>query len=332
MSSTQTTRKGRLRALFASRRGVASVLAMMFLIIFGSLVAAMGVASTGNVRTAATHLRVMRAMSAAETGLEIAEARLNEAAGRFVVAESDIDATMTTALWDGDAATIGDYTVMSAPSGYAEGGLPSGVMEALLSHHDADENIVTGAEFIDEPVTASAPADADTGVYRATNWLYTPAIALELPEAEGALPPAYQIRYAPLADGEHIRIIVDGIVFDDMRSGQPIRRTISRDYRLIKTVDQAIISPNRIMIGKNVLVEGNLGARYMDVSFNNGDPLVLKSDFEGIDGGLDTKLQLLYDALAAGDVDGDNRLRVGHPTRRSPLTSKWRMKTSNSST
>ena len=56
MSSTQTTRKGRLRALFASRRGVASVLAMMFLIIFGSLVAAMGVASTGNVRTAATRV------------------------------------------------------------------------------------------------------------------------------------------------------------------------------------------------------------------------------------------------------------------------------------
>jgi hypothetical protein len=313
MSSRKSTRKGRVRALFASRRGVASVLAMMFLIIFGSLVAAMGVASTGNVRTAATHLRVMRAMSAAETGLEVAEARLNEAAGRFIVAESDIDATMTTALWEGDAGVIGDHDVMPPPSGYSEGGLPSGVMEALVNHHKADQNIVTGSEFIDEPVSASAPADADTSVYSSTNWVYTPAIALEEPAVEGALPPAYQIRYAPLADGEHIRIIVDGIVFDDMRSGQPIRRTISRDYRLVKTVDQAIISPSRIMIGKNVLVEGNLGARYTDVGYNNGDPLVLKSDFEGIEAGLDAKLQLLYDALADGDVDGDNRLRVGHP-------------------
>ncbi|MFI4896188.1 MAG: hypothetical protein ACIARR_00005, partial [Phycisphaerales bacterium JB059] len=273
MSSRKSTGRSRIRALFASRRGVASVLAMMFLIIFGSLVAAMGVASTGNVRTAATHLRVMRAMSAAETGLAIGEARLNEAAGRFIVAESDIDAVMTTALWDGDAGAIGDHDVMPPPSGYSEGGPPSGVMEALISHHMADENIVTGGEFIDEPVSASAPADADTGVYRSTNWVYTPAIALEDPAIEGALPPAYQIRYAPLADGEHIRIIVDGIVFDDMRSGQPIRRTISRDYRLVKTVDQAIISPSRIMIGKNVLVEGNLGARYTDVQYNNGDPL-----------------------------------------------------------
>src|SRR5690606_27116178 len=52
----------------AARRGVASVLAMMFLILFGSLVAAMAVASTGNIRTAASHLSVMRAQAAAETG------------------------------------------------------------------------------------------------------------------------------------------------------------------------------------------------------------------------------------------------------------------------
>ncbi len=67
------------------------------------------------------------------------------------------------------------------------------------------------------------------------------------------------------------------------------------DDRLVRAIDQAIISPSRIMIGKNVLVEGNLGARFEDVTFNNGDPLVLKSDFDGIDPGLDTKLQLLFD-------------------------------------
>ena len=311
-NANPTARRVQFQALFATRRGVASVLAMMFLIIFGSLVAAMGVATTGNVRTAATHLRVMRAMSAAETGMAIAEARLEEAAGRFVVSESDIDATISTALWDGDAGTIGDHMVMPAPSGYAEGGLPSGVMDALISHHLADLNIVTGGEFISEPEGAGAPAEADAAVYRTTNWVYTPAVALEAPVG-ASLPPAFQIRYAPLADGEQIRIIVDGIVFDDMRSGQPIRRTISRDYRIVKSVDQAIISPSRIMIGKNVLVEGNLGARYEDVEYNNGDPLILKSDFVGIDAGLDVKLQLLFDALAAADVDGDNRLRVGHP-------------------
>ena len=42
----------------ASRRhGVASVLAMMFLVIFGSLAAAMAVVATGNIRTADVSLR-----------------------------------------------------------------------------------------------------------------------------------------------------------------------------------------------------------------------------------------------------------------------------------
>ena len=67
------------RILSAHRRGIASVLAMMFLVLFGSLIAAMAVSSTGNIRTANMHLHVMRAMSAAETGLAVAEHRLNEA-------------------------------------------------------------------------------------------------------------------------------------------------------------------------------------------------------------------------------------------------------------
>ena len=80
------------RKIVITRRGIASVLAMMFLIIFGSLVAAMAVSSTGNIRTANMHLHVMRAMSAAETGLAVAEHRLNEASSRFILAESNIDA------------------------------------------------------------------------------------------------------------------------------------------------------------------------------------------------------------------------------------------------
>ncbi len=311
-SKSRTTRPG-LRGLFASRRGVASVLAMMFLIVFGSLVAAMGVASTGNIRTASMHIRVMRAMGAAETGMDIAEARLAEASSRFVVAESDIDATMASALWTGDSGVIGDHTVLPPPSGYAEGGLPSGIMQALVNHHSADTNVVTGGEFISTPVIAAAPANADGAVYATGNWVYTPAVAIEAPPANGALPPSYQIRYAPLADGRTIRVIVDGIVFDDMRSGEPIRRTISKDFQVVKRVDSAIISPSRIMIGKNVMVEGNLGARYEDVQYNNGDPLIIKSDFYGIDPALDTKLDELFAGLIAADVDGDNRLRVGHP-------------------
>ena len=60
MNARQSNRAARrTKAKGLSRRGVASVLAMMFLIIFGSLVAAMAIASQGNVRTAATHQAVV---------------------------------------------------------------------------------------------------------------------------------------------------------------------------------------------------------------------------------------------------------------------------------
>src|SRR5439155_7554371 len=73
------------------------------------------------------------------------------------------------------------------------------------------------------------------------------------------------------------------------------------------------LSPTKLMIGKNVLVQGDLGAVYTDVNQVYGDPLIMKSDFFGIESGLDTELTKLFNALATYDVDKDNRLRVGHP-------------------
>ncbi len=296
-----------------SRRGIASVLAMMFLIIFGSLVAAMAIASTGNIRTAAMHLHVMRAMSAAETGLQVAEQRLTEAANRFVVAQSTIDASFTQALWTGNAGAMGDYAVLPPSSGFNEADLPAGMAEALLNRHNADLNVISGAEFIDTAFIGAAPSGTDSSIFSLENWVYTPAVAVE-PTGDGeALPPVFQIRYAPLADGEHVRVIVDGFVFDYGRNNEPIRRTISRDYRLVKRVNHAIISPSRIMIGKNVKVVGDLGARFDDLEFEMGDPLVLRSDFAGLDDVLDAKLQAFFSGVDSNDVDGDNRLRAGHP-------------------
>ena len=50
------------------RRGVAAVLAMMFLVLFASLAAVMAVVAQGNVRTAHSSLRISRALSGAESG------------------------------------------------------------------------------------------------------------------------------------------------------------------------------------------------------------------------------------------------------------------------
>lgn len=297
-----------------SRRGVASVLAMMFLILFGSLIAAMAVSSTGNIRTAGMHLHVMRAMSAAETGLMLAEFRLAEASSRFIVAESDIDAAMTQALWAGNAGAIGTHQVLPPPSGHAEPGLPGGIAEALVNIYAEDANIIDGYGFLNAPRVGGGPGGLNASIYSSESWVYTPAIMLKgWDDDAGNPPPAFTIRYAPLAGGQYIRIIAEGIVFDFQRNQQPIRRTITRDYRLVKRVDQALISHARIMIGKNVLVEGDLGARYNQVNFEHGDPLIMRSDFYGLDPVLDQKLELFWAALAQYDVDNDNRLRVGHP-------------------
>tara|TARA_R110002072_G_scaffold42064_12_gene118089 strand:+ start:26170 stop:29124 length:2955 start_codon:yes stop_codon:yes gene_type:complete len=313
-AGTARSIKGK-RRIVVSRRGIASVLSMMFLIMFGSLVAAMAVAATGNIRTANMHLHVMRAMSAAETGMAIAEHRLNEASSRFIIAESDIDADITWALWRGESALIGAYEVADPRDGYAEGAAPAGIAQALVNAHNADANILTGLEFVDDPVIEAAPGGIKAGVYEESNWVNTPAVLLETwddPDTTNP-PPAYQIRYAPLAGGEYIRVIVEGIVYDFQRNNKPIRRTITRDYRLQKTVDQAIISHSKILIGKNVQIEGDMGARYDEVEFNNGDPIVMRSDFMGLDPILDQKIMDFWAVLATSDIDGDSRLRIGHP-------------------
>jgi hypothetical protein len=314
-NTRQTNDRKRGKRLPVTRRGIASVLSMMFLIIFGSLVAAMAVASTGNIRTANMHLHVMRAMSAAETGLAVAEHRLNEASSRFIVAESNLDADITWALWKGDTGLIGSYLVAPPRDGYSEGVDPAGIAEALVNAHSADINILTGFDYIDAPAIASAPADIASGIYEGSHWVNTPPVLLsEWVDPDGSNPPpAYQIRYAPLAGGSTIRVIVEGIVYDFQRNNKPIRRIITRDYQIIKTVDQAIISHSKILIGKNVQIEGELGARFDEVDFTAGDPIVMRSDFLGLDPVLDTKIQEFFLGLSTNDVDGDNRLRVGHP-------------------
>ncbi len=309
------SRKPRRVRVPISRRGIASVLAMMFLIIFGSLVAAMAVASTGNIRTANMHLHVMRAMSAAETGLAVAEHRLNEASSRFIVAESNIDADITWALWTGDSGLIGTYQVAPPRDGYSEGVLPSGIAEALVNAHTADANILTGFDYLDEPAIETAPADITAGVYAGSYWVNTPAVLMtewENPETDNP-PPAFQIRYAPLAGGDTIRVIVEGVVYDFQRNNKPIRRIITRDYKIKKSVNQAIISHSKILIGKNVQIDGEIGARFDEVDFDNGDPIVMRSDFLGLDPVLDTKIIEFFIGLSTNDVDGDNLLRVGHP-------------------
>ena len=309
MNATRLTNR-RTRRPGPRRRGVVSVLSMMFLLLFGSLAAAMAVVSQGNLRTAAAHLHVSRAMSSAETGLAVAQGRLDEAVTRFVIDRGVVDQTLGGQLWLGAIPADVDTVVRAL----ASGDVPAGVADALALIHGVDQNTID-IDGIVAPVLGAAPVGVDLGLYAEGNWLYTPAVGL-VPQAADADPAgqAYQITYAPLANGTDIRVIVTGYDFDHQRGGVPLTRTISKDFRMAKRIEHAVISPNKIMIGKNVMVDGDLGSTYTDLAFTYGDPMLTRSDFRHLDANLDNRLDALATNIADLDTDSDNRLRVGHPT------------------
>ncbi len=292
----------------ANRRGVASVLAMMFLVIFSSLAAAMAVVAQGNLRTADSHMKVSRAMSAAETGLVFAKRRLLQESQRFVATEGDIDASYGALLWDGEYPNDGSVLVL-VPNGYTEPSLPDGIAEAMLNAHLADAHTIT-----------PEPGDSALPVLDANHTLFARPIALTAhsdgtPQADG---PYFRLTYEMLIPetGEdnteaYVRVTSKG--YD-----QNITRTLVMEFRINKRIEYAIISPNRIMIGKNVRVEGPLGSRYGLISgeldTENGDPLVMRSDFYFLDPALDANLDVFFAQLALHDADGDGRLRIYHTT------------------
>jgi hypothetical protein len=318
------TRTGQLAAragTVPSRRGVAAVLSMMFLILFGSLAAAMAIATKGNITTASTHLRVLRAQGAAETGLHVAVSRLRASASRFVVAESDIDSAFGWNLWSGNLGGIGTYTILPSKTGRVDLPTPSGLADALGDLHSLDQDIVAEAGP-STPTMANAIAGV-SAEFAGTNWLFTPAVAIEPRIAAGSIPPVcYQVTYAPLANGTDVRVIVTGFDFSLMREGfndagtralMPVKRTVMQDVRLAKRVNNAIISPARLMIGKNVRIEGDLGTTFTQTATNDGDPMLIRSDFYGLATLLDTKLNHFFAGVKTKDVDADNRLRASHP-------------------
>src|SRR4029453_14671278 len=95
----------------SDRRAVASVLAMMFLVLFGSLAAAMAVVAQSNLRTADSGMKLSRAMSAAETGMIFAKRRLTQESARFVITKGVVDADFAEKLW------MGTYSSGSAADG-----------------------------------------------------------------------------------------------------------------------------------------------------------------------------------------------------------------------
>ncbi|MEY3025662.1 MAG: hypothetical protein RLZZ238_559 [Planctomycetota bacterium] len=279
-----------------ARRGVASVLAMLFLVIFGSLAAAMAIVAQGNLRTADSSLKVSRAQSAAESGLVFAQRRLEKQTARFVIAKGVVDPEFAERLWIGSwMGSDGAVTVLPA-AGYSAPDSPDGVAAAVRDAHLAD-----ASSFAPNAEHQGLPEILQDGT------LVTEPIRLEA----GNDRLWFQLIYELVPGTSNVRVTSLGNDGD-------IRRTLSMQFRLGKRIEFAVISPNRIMIGKNVLVEGPLGTRYGtnegELTPENGDPLVMRSDFRYLSDSLTTKIDNLANAVANFDIDGDGRLRPSHPS------------------
>ncbi|MEZ6211150.1 MAG: hypothetical protein R3B46_07905 [Phycisphaerales bacterium] len=302
MQRSNTQSKRRRIPLPRSRRGVVAVLAMMFLVLFGSLSVAMAVVTQGNLRTAASHIRVVSSLGAVDTGIEIASARLQEAASRFVVAKGQIDPDYAEDLWDGTFGASPAVTILPAPFGRAGevnvNSLRTAIIDAHLAH-DANDLITDDSNV---PLAINIP-DAPDG------WIVTDPIGVER-APNGLIVTATQISYIPPDDEGRILVVVTGYNWDTVRA-QWVTRTAQQYFDITKPVKQAIVAPTRIMLGQNVQVNGPLGAAFDndDLDSLDGPPLVMRSDFYGLDAELDDRLDDFFDAVLADDQDGDNRLR-----------------------
>ncbi len=278
----------------SKRRGVASVLAMLFLVIFGALAAAMAIVAQGNLRTADSSLKVSRAQSAAESGLVFAARRLESESRRFVIAKGVVDPGFAERLWMGSwSGSDGSVTVAPA-NGFNGPATPDGVAAAIRDAHLAD-----GSSFAPYAEHQGLPEILQDGTIIAS--------PMRLEPANDRL--WFQLIYELIPNTSHVRVTSLGI------DGE-IRRTLSMEFKLGKKIEFAVISPNRIMIGKNVLIEGPLGTRYGindgELSSENGDPLVMRSDFRYLSDALTAKIDALAAGVASHDLDGDGRLRPGH--------------------
>ena len=368
----------------ARRRGIAAVLAMMFLVIFASLAAAMAVVSQGNLRVADTNIKVNRSLAAAETGMNMMTRELERVVTGDPYNDTDYPGIVKTEglIVDpafADAATFGGGSAVEMWGGLSADATtvtPDSIAGRLIaslsdaSHYAPDGS---GAEARPRIVAVPGvfPASYPAAVVdRPVKQLYIPPVLFEsgadatdprtlsfevrmtphpLPTSEHATKAGYDDPYydrlpygAALTEAEREikrRAGIEYVVGEPGESGpgvQPldarfvrvsvtavdgldpatglggVRRTVSRDFRIDKRIPYAILSNSRLMIGRNVIVRGNVASLYVDTDRPNGNPVTVESDFEGLNDDLDDDLRDFFAKVANDslDVDGDNRLNV----------------------
>ncbi len=256
---------------------------MMFLVIFSSLAAAMAIVAQGNLATADTHMKINRALSAAETGMRYLANRINLAARQVPTADGVIDADNAPDLWVS---------------------LRDKLMEDLAAH----------SHFLDGPYQVITNADGSTSLL-----IGAVAVGPVAPDASDADGIAYfRARLTPLpSDPTIVRVLVTGY---DGPAGKEIKRSIQMDFRLDKKIRFALLSKSRVMLGRNVMVEGPIGSRFTETELLNGHPVQMESDFRGLSTDLDAALDAFVATLIENDTNHDNRINTHSPTETDGIT------------
>jgi hypothetical protein len=289
-------RAPRRRFSRARSGGVGALLAMMYLVIFASLAAAMAIVAQGNLSTADSFMKVNQTLAAAETGLKIIEHQLDTACAATTTRNGEITATTATTLWPLVAATM--RTNMS-------GAVHNLAEPRIVNSQLAIGPIVIGpgaptftATLTPHPIPGE---DYNSAYYRRPPYsTMTPAVSSS----------------APL-DARWIRVRVEASAG---QSADPITRAVQVDFLMDKKIPYAILSRSRVMIGKNVSVTGDIGSRFMDTNLANGHPVQMESDFKGLNSTLDAALDGFKAILKTNDRNGDNRIDLSNPDETAGIT------------
>lgn len=286
------------------QRGAAAILAMMFLVILGSLAAAMAIVSQGNLTTAESQLRINRSLAGAETGLHWVIHRLNQIADNTTTSYGLIDDARADQLWIDPADGVrkqlydsfyGEFHNLAQPTittrGLRIGPVAIGAGEPTFT-----------VSFEPHPL----PGPTGVGDYSNYNLPFYQRAPYNDPEIFDE-----PVSSAKPLDARWIRIVVTAI---DGSNANQVTRSISMDFRVDKKLRFAVLSRNRVMIGRNVMIEGNIGSRFTETHLENGHPVQMESDFRGLDASLDGGLDLLTNTLVTNDLNGDNRIDLSLPS------------------
>ena len=281
-----------------TRHGWATVPALLMITVIASITAGMASVSWTNVRSANAMIAIAKAQSAAESGLSFGSIRLLDEVNRYVIDRGVVDSDLAEKLWQGTWTGADGQIVVAPPLNYVvAASTGDGIIHSL---QDVFEQVDLHAIEITVDDALLPTIDAD---YK----LEVKPIALD-----GTEESIFRLTYELLENDTRILVTSTG-------EANGISRTISMEFDLDKRIDYALVAMSRVMLGRNVIVEGPLGTRYgigtNELGGTFGIPLVMRSDFFGIDPAmLDTDISAFSGLVLANDVDGDNRLRPNHPS------------------